>query len=94
MGNSWNDRQQCKQLLCALDKPCWKSISYNRKLHCVLLVGYDENNYFFNDPMAKKIQGYSKASVEKAYAALGKQAIVITRLPAAVQRLRHQRIQQ
>jgi len=59
--------------------PDGESISYNNKLHCLLLVGYDENNYYFNDPMAKKIQGYSKASVEKAYAALGKQAIVITK---------------
>lgn len=59
--------------------PGGEPISYNNKLHCLLLVGYDENNYFFNDPMTKKKQGYSKASVEAAYAALGKQAIVITK---------------
>lgn len=59
------------------------SVSYNSKLHCLLLVGYDENNYFFNDPLAKKTKGYSKARVEAAYAALGKQAIVIKKESSA-----------
>ena len=62
--------------------PAGKAISYNTKLHCVLLVGYDENNYYFNDPMhmnadGVKYTGYSKASVEKAYSILKKQSIVV-----------------
>ena len=57
-------------------------ISYNRKLHVLLLVGYDENNYYFNDPMHMntngiKYTGYSKASVERAYSILNQQSIVI-----------------
>ena len=57
-------------------------IAYNRMLHCLLLVGYDENNYFFNDPMhisenGTSCTGYSRASVEKAYDILGRQSIVI-----------------
>ena len=59
--------------------PDGASVSYNNKLHCLVLTGYDENNYFFNDPMSKKTQGYSRASVDAAYAALGKQAVIITK---------------
>ena len=60
-----------------------KQISYNRKLHCLLLVGYDEENYYFNDPMhmnadGTKFTGYSKSSVEKAYEILNKQSIIIS----------------
>lgn len=45
--------------------------------HCLLLVGEDEENYFFNDPLEGKAVGYQKASVEAAYAALGSQALAI-----------------
>ena len=61
--------------------PTQKRIAYNNKLHCVLLVGYDENYYYFNDPLAdmgsQKYVGYPRASVERAYELLGKQAVVI-----------------
>ena len=62
--------------------PAGKSISYNRKLHCVLLVGYDENNYYFNDPLhmdasGVKYTGYAKTCVEKAYSILNQQSIVV-----------------
>ncbi len=46
--------------------------------HCLLLVGYDDNYYYFNDP--QKISAktrYWKADVEAAYAGLLKQAVVI-----------------
>lgn len=45
--------------------------------HCLLLVGENEESYFFNDPLEGKAVGYKKASVEAAYAALGSQALVI-----------------
>lgn len=45
-------------------------------LHCVLLVGYDEQYYFFNDGL-KGCVSYSKSAVEYAYTKLGNQAIVI-----------------
>lgn len=45
--------------------------------HCLLLVGEDKENYYFNDPLEGKAAGYNKASVEAAYAALGTQALVI-----------------
>ena len=54
-----------------------RTIRWVQPEHCLLLVGYDDNNYIFNDPLQHKQTYYSKASVETAYNALGKQAIVI-----------------
>ncbi|WP_156990080.1 C39 family peptidase [Caproicibacter fermentans] len=46
--------------------------------HCLLLVGYDDNNYIFNDPLqTQALKFYSKSSVEAAYKGLSSQAIVI-----------------
>lgn len=63
--------------------PAGKSISYNTYLHCLLLVGYDENNYYFNDPIhmnadGVKYTGYSKASVETAYSILNQQCVIVS----------------
>lgn len=63
--------------------PEGKQIAYNMWLHCLLLVGYDENNYYFNDPLHQNADGtkytaYSKASVENAYRLLHEQCVVIT----------------
>ena len=63
--------------------PEGKKITYNKRLHCLLLVGYDEDNYYFNDSMnissrSTRYIGYSKATAEKAYEILGKQSIVIS----------------
>ncbi len=62
--------------------PQGKEVTYNKKLHCLLLVGYDEKNYYFNDSMnlsshGTRYIGYSKATAEKAYDILGRQSIVI-----------------
>ena len=58
---------------------------YNGKLiqwiapeHCLLLVGYDDEHYIFNDPLRSKQTYYRKSAVEIAYAGLFKQAVVIT----------------
>ena len=45
--------------------------------HCLLLVGEDEANYYFNDPLEGKAVPYPKAQTEAAYAALGAQALAI-----------------
>ena len=46
--------------------------------HCILLVGYDEENYYFNDPYENHgVIGYPKAVVEKCYAAQHMQAVVV-----------------
>lgn len=58
-----------------------KQIAYNRKLHCMLLVGYDKDNYYFNDPLnpgtTTKYRAYPKAKSEKAFTVLGKQSIAL-----------------
>lgn len=45
--------------------------------HCLLLVGYDDRCYIFNDPQRSAEYHYLRADVEAAYQALGKQAVVI-----------------
>ena len=55
-----------------------KSITWIAPLHCLLLVGYDDNNYIFNDPLKTNAPTYySKESVELAYNGISKQAMVI-----------------
>lgn len=50
----------------------WKSNE-----HCLLLVGYDEENYYFNDPLVKKNTPYMKRLVERRYGEMGMQAIAV-----------------
>lgn len=48
--------------------------------HCVVLCGYDENRYYFMDPlMGGAIIGYEKELVEKRYNEMHKNALVILR---------------
>lgn len=54
-----------------------ESFTWIRSMHCVLLVGYDDNYYYFNDPWQKKACKYKKAAVEKAYKGMYEQAVVI-----------------
>ncbi len=45
--------------------------------HCLVLVGYDESNYYFNDPLKGETVGYEREVVESRYQALGSQAVLI-----------------
>ena len=45
--------------------------------HCLLLVGYNDREYLFNDPRHGEVVAYDKNSVEIAYASLGKQSLVV-----------------
>lgn len=54
------------------EKFTWKS-----PMHCLVLVGYDDNNYYFNDPQQSKNYRYTKSAVLTAYNAIGMQAVVI-----------------
>ena len=55
-----------------------KTIQWIAPEHCLLLVGYDDEHYIFNDPLRSKQTYYRKSAVETAYAGLLKQAVVIT----------------
>ena len=46
--------------------------------HCLLLVGYDNNNYYFNDPYQDKgLTAYEKSIVDMRYQQMGSQALVL-----------------
>lgn len=58
-----------------------KDIAYNKKLHCLLLIGYDDDNYYFNDPQRiginTKYVAYSRSRTNKAYKLMNSQSIAI-----------------
>ena len=54
-----------------------KTITWNYPEHCMLLVGYDEENYYFNDPSGGKSQAYDRERIEAQYANQFSQAVVI-----------------
>lgn len=46
--------------------------------HCLVLVGCDENNYYFNDPYnSNGVMAFDKSLVAKRYISLGKQAVAV-----------------
>ncbi|WP_346937856.1 C39 family peptidase [uncultured Clostridium sp.] len=46
--------------------------------HCMVLVGYDKDKYYFNDPYEDNgVVGYDKELVEKRFKELGNQSVVI-----------------
>lgn len=47
--------------------------------HCMLLIGYDQDNYYFNDPYTGQEVKYSKSLSQKRYDAFGKQSLVINK---------------
>ncbi|MBQ3866593.1 MAG: C39 family peptidase [Clostridia bacterium] len=47
--------------------------------HCMLLVGYDAERYYFNDPYTGQLVGYDKALTEDRFEKLGRQSVVIER---------------
>lgn len=50
----------------------WKSNE-----HCLVLVGYDDENYYFNDPLVKKNTKYMKRLAERRYGEMDMQAVVV-----------------
>jgi len=45
--------------------------------HCMLLVGYDDAAYYFNDPLRSKCYRFEREQVQYPYGLMGSQAIVI-----------------
>lgn len=48
-------------------------------MHCLLMIGFDGEYYYFNDPTAGEKVAYFKSDVEEAYEGLFEQAIVVRR---------------
>lgn len=48
--------------------------------HCLVLVGYNEEYYFLNDPQTGSTVAYEKILVKKRYEELGKQAVYISKV--------------
>ena len=46
--------------------------------HCMLLVGADEENYYFCDPLKGCVQAYGRDESQRAYEALGRQALSVS----------------
>ena len=44
--------------------------------HCLVLTGYDDQYYYFNDPLAGQVR-YAKSLVETRFAQLGYQSLVV-----------------
>ena len=50
--------------------------------HALLLIGYDDENYYFSDSLHEEdVYSYDKASVETAYAAMHSMSVVISPNP-------------
>lgn len=47
--------------------------------HCMVLIGYDKDYYYFNDPYRGEVKKYAKWLCEKRYEQLGKQSVVISK---------------
>lgn len=52
--------------------------TWTAREHCLVLVGYNDEYYFLNDPMTGSTVYYQKAIVEKRFIELGSQAVYIS----------------
>lgn len=57
--------------------------TWNGNEHCLVLVGYDAERYFFNDPYKNHgLIGYPRALVEQRFLEQGSQSVVVRRVEA------------
>ena len=54
-----------------------KEIVWISPMHCLVLIGYDEEGYWFNDPTDGEKKWFPKSAVEAGYTAQGCQALAI-----------------
>lgn len=54
-----------------------REIDWIYPMHCLVLIGYDETSYIFNDPWAGESIYYPKEAVQVSYEGLYMQALVI-----------------
>lgn len=58
-------------------KETGKEFNWISNEHCLVLVGYDNYYYYFNDPQNGCAVTYRKSDVEARYNELGKQAVIV-----------------
>jgi len=59
-------------------KPTKQKYTWRAAEHCLVLTGYDEKYYYFNDPMAvARVTKYEKSLAEKRYKETGCNSIII-----------------
>lgn len=58
--------------------PSGDSFTWIAGEHCLVLVGYDDECYYFNDPRAGKTVAYEKTVSQQRFEELGSQAVLIT----------------
>lgn len=54
-----------------------REITWIGPMHCLVLIGYDDTSYIFNDPTAGENVIYDRYAVETAYSALYEQAVIL-----------------
>lgn len=53
------------------------TVSWQMHEHCMVLIGFDSDNYYFCDSVSGKVSAYDITTSEKRYEQIGKQAIVL-----------------
>lgn len=53
------------------------TVSWQMHEHCMVLIGFDEDNYYFSDSVSGKVSAYDKATSEERYSQIGMQAIIL-----------------
>ena len=56
-----------------------REIVWISPMHCLVLVGYDEDGFYFNDPIDGEGVFFPRPQVETAYEAQGRQALALYR---------------
>ncbi len=54
-----------------------EKFTWKKGEHCLVLVGYDNEKYYFNDPLSNGVRGFNKELVQDRFSKLQKQSIVI-----------------
>lgn len=53
------------------------TVSWQMHEHCMVLIGFDAQNYYFCDSVSGKVSAYDRATSEERYSQIGMQAIVL-----------------
>lgn len=55
-----------------------KTYTWQANEHCLVLIGYDENSYYFNDPWRSRgVVAYDRDLAEERYDDLGDRSLVV-----------------